>query len=120
VVHVDVCVDVDVDVCVSGAELFPAINFYSSDRELQLELVEVAGAAIIDCGLKSEGPADTAVPVAAAAATTVPTTVYTAIAGGLFDGGLLLPVEQTDSACAAAVFENVSQPFSSGARGQLL
>jgi hypothetical protein len=93
VVHVDVCVDVDV--CVSGAELFPAINFYSSDRELQLELVEVAGAAIIDCGLKSEGPADTAVPVAAAAATTVPTTVYTAIAGGLFDGGLLLPVEQT-------------------------
>ena len=32
-------------------EIFPAINFYSGDRELRLELVEVAGAAIAQCGL---------------------------------------------------------------------
>lgn len=72
-------------------EVFPAINFYSGDRELRLELVEVSGAAIAQCGL-SAGVAGAAGEEALAAPivvdTVVPPTVFSAIEGGMFEGGL--------------------------------
>jgi hypothetical protein len=70
-------------------QVFPAINFYSSDRELRLELVEVSGAAIAQCGRAAAAgeqvPDDEAV---APADSTIPPSVFSTIASGVFEGGL--------------------------------
>jgi hypothetical protein len=74
-----------------STQVFLAVNFYSGDRDLRLELVEVAGAAIAQCGLKdgsAEGAATGDLQGLPVADIVVPPTVYSAISAGLFEGGL--------------------------------
>ena len=75
--------------CVAIYQVFPAINFYSHDRELRLDLVEVAGAAIAQCGRAAAGEQqqeDTGVAVASDMS--IPPSVFTTINSGVFEGGL--------------------------------
>lgn len=74
---------------VVACQVFPAINFYSSDRELRLELVEVSGAAIAQCGragASAQQAEEVAAPVAGDAA--IPPSVFLTISSGVFEGGL--------------------------------
>jgi hypothetical protein len=72
--------------------VYLAVNFYSAGREVRLELVEAAGAAAVQCGLKVGAAAEEEISGEVASNdTSIPPAVTAAVAaGGVFEGGLML------------------------------